>query len=355
MSVVSAHNPTDPSDSGRQAEVSDRLGRSLRDLRISVTDRCNFRCRYCMPREVFGADHMFLDRGELLSFEEITRLARVFARLGVRKIRLTGGEPLLRRELESLVEMLAQVPGVDDIAMTTNASLLASKAGPLRQAGLSRATVSLDSLDEERFHAISDTNVPLARVLDGLAAARDAGLGPVKVNAVIKRGVNDGDDLVELAEFGREHGHIVRFIEYMDVGTTNGWRMDDVVPAREIVDRIHEVWPVEPVDPAYTGEVANRYRYQDGAGEVGVITSVTQPFCQTCTRARLSAQGELFTCLFGAQGHDLRTLVRGGASDDDIEADIRGVWGRRTDRYSELRTAETSRRPAKVEMSYIGG
>jgi cyclic pyranopterin phosphate synthase len=334
--------------------VEDRLARGMRDLRISVTDRCNFRCTYCMPREVFGPDYQFLDRAELLTYEEIARLVRVFARFGVTKVRLTGGEPLLRRQLERLVAMVAEVEGITDIAMTTNGSLLRAKAPALRDAGLSRVTVSLDSLDPERFAAISDTQLPVGRVLDGIAAAAETGLGPVKINAVVKRGVNDGDDIVDLARFGRERGHTVRFIEYMDVGSTNGWRMDDVVPAREIVERIDAVWPVEPVDPAYTGEVAERYRYRDGAGEVGAIASVTQPFCQTCTRSRLSAQGELFTCLFATKGHDLRALVRGGADDDELEAALRGIWGRRTDRYSELRTAATTPRD-KVEMSYIGG
>lgn len=341
-------------ESARSQQVEDRLLRPLRDLRISVTDRCNFRCRYCMPREVFGSEYRFLERAELLSFEEITRLARVFARLGVTKVRLTGGEPLLRSQLENLVAMLAEVGGIKDIAMTTNGSLLEAKAHALRAAGLSRVTVSLDSLDEDRFRAIGDTRIPLARVLDGLAAARDAGLGPIKINAVVKRGLNDGDDIAELAAFGREHGHIVRFIEYMDVGTTNGWRMDDVVPAREIVDRIHTMWPVEPIVPAYPGEVAERYRYRDGAGEIGVIASVTQPFCRTCTRARLSAQGELYTCLFASRGHDLRALVRGGASDNELEEAIQAIWQRRTDRYSERRTEATTV-TTKVEMSYIGG
>lgn len=332
----------------------DRMGRALRDLRISVTDRCNFRCRYCMPREVFGTDHPFLERAELLTFEEITRLVRVFARLGAKKIRLTGGEPLLRRGLENLVESLAEIDGIEDIALTTNASLLTAKARPLRDAGLSRVTVSLDSLDPERFAAISDTNVPLDRVLDGISAAQEAGLSPVKINSVVKRGVNDGDDVVDLAAFGREHGHIVRFIEYMDVGTTNGWRLDDVVPARELVDRLAEVWPIEATDPNYSGEVAERYRYLDCDGEVGMIASVTQPFCATCTRTRLSAQGELFTCLFAPDGHDLRTLLREGSTDGEIEQAVRNIWEARTDRYSELRTAETRQLP-KVEMSYIGG
>ena len=332
----------------------DRFDRRLRDLRISVTDRCNFRCRYCMPREVFGAEHVFLDRSELLTFEEITRLVRAFSQQGVRKIRLTGGEPLLRRQLEKLVAMLTDVDGIDDIALTTNASLLAAKARPLRDAGLSRVTVSLDSLDPGRFAQISDTRVPLAQVLKGIATADEVGLMPIKVNTVVKRGMNDGEDILELAEFGRQHGYVVRFIEYMDVGTTNGWRMADVVPARDIVDHLNTAWPMEPVDPNYTGEVAQRYRYLDGGGEVGIIASVTEPFCRTCTRARLSAQGELFTCLFAARGHDLRALVRGGADDAELERSIRAIWGRRTDRYSELRTSETTR-ARKVEMSYIGG
>ncbi len=334
--------------------VSDRLGRGVRDLRISVTDRCNFRCRYCMPREVFGANYPFLERSELLTFEEITRLAAAFARQGVRKIRLTGGEPLLRRQLDRLVELLAGTAGIEDIAVTTNGSLLAAQARALRDAGLSRVTVSLDSLDSTRFAQISDTTVPLERVLHGISVARDVGLHPVKINTVVKRGLNDGADIEELAAFGREQGHIVRFIEYMDVGTTNGWRMEDVVPARDIVDRLHASWPLAPVDPDYPGEVAERYRYVDGGGEVGVIASVTQPFCRGCTRARLSAQGELFTCLFASRGHDLRGLVRGGATDEELDQEVRGIWGRRSDRYSELRTAETTAR-RKVEMSYIGG
>ncbi|MBB5158658.1 GTP 3',8-cyclase MoaA [Saccharopolyspora phatthalungensis] len=336
------------------SQAPDRFGRWLRDLRISVTDRCNFRCRYCMPREVFGPDHVFLPRSELLTFEEITRLVRAFSRQGVRKIRLTGGEPLLRRQLDKLVAMLTEVDGIDDLALTTNASLLAAQARALRDAGLSRVTVSLDSLDADRFARISDTRVPLSRILQGIATAEEVGLAPIKINTVVKRGMNDGADLLELAEFGRAHGYTVRFIEYMDVGTTNGWRMDDVVPAREIVDRLHARWPVEPVDSDYPGEVAQRYRYRDGRGEVGIIASVTEPFCRTCTRARLSAQGELFTCLFAARGHDLRALVRGGADDAELERRIQAIWGRRTDRYSELRTTEANR-ARKVEMSYIGG
>jgi GTP 3',8-cyclase len=334
--------------------VSDKFGRPLRDLRISVTDRCNFRCCYCMPRDVFGTDFPFMDSSELLSFEEIVRLATVFARLGVRKIRLTGGEPLLRHGIERLIELLVGIEGVDDVALTTNGSLLAKKAHALVDAGLTRVTVSLDSLDEPIFRAISDVKIPLARVIEGIAAAADAGLSPVKVNAVVKRGMNDGQSIVDLAAFGREHGYIVRFIEYMDVGATNGWRMDDVVSAAEILDRINAVWPIEPLDPTYVGEVATRHRYLDGAGEVGVIASITQPFCRTCSRARLSAKGELYTCLFSGAGHDLRALLRNGHSDDELHTLIGGIWKGRTDRYSAQRTTATVGL-SKVEMSYIGG
>ncbi|PZS39565.1 MAG: GTP 3',8-cyclase MoaA [Pseudonocardiales bacterium] len=334
--------------------VNDQLGRGLRDLRISVTDRCNFRCCYCMPRDVFGTDFPFMDSSELLSFEEIVRVTKVFAGLGVEKLRLTGGEPLLRHGIEGLVEQLVSIDGIDDVAMTTNGSLLAKKARSLRDAGLSRVTVSLDSLDAQTFRTMSDVKIPVSRVLEGIAAAADAGLAPVKINAVVKRGLNDGKGILDLAAFGREHGYIVRFIEFMDVGATNGWRMDDVVPAAEIVDAINAAWPVGPVDPAYVGEVAARYRYVDGAGEVGVITSISQPFCGTCTRARLSAKGELYTCLFAGLGHDLRTVLRDGTSDDEIEKRITGIWKGRTDRYSAQRTTATLGLP-KVEMSYIGG
>jgi len=335
------------------APATDAFGRRLRDLRVSVTDRCNFRCRYCMPRELFGADHAFLTREELLSFEEITRLARVFAGLGVEKIRLTGGEPLLRRDLPTLVGMLADVDGVSDLTMTTNGSLLRAWARPLADAGLSRMTVSLDAVDPDLFARVSDTKVPLERVLDGLAAAGEAGFSAIKVNAVIRRGVND-DQIVPLARFGRDHGLTVRFIEYMDVGETNGWRLDHVVPSAEVVERLAGVFPIEPVDPAYTGEVAARWRYTDGGGEFGVISSVTEPFCATCTRARLSAVGECYTCLFASSGTDLRAPLRDGASDDELTRLVAGVWGERTDRYSQLRTEGTSELP-KVEMSYIGG
>ncbi len=328
----------------------DTLGRPLRDLRISVTDRCNFRCVYCMPKEVYGRDHRFLERRELLSFEEIARVARIFVDLGVRKLRITGGEPLVRRDLERLVEMLAPLGA--DLTLTTNGSLLPAKAQALADAGLRRITVSLDALDDATFRALNDVDFPVQRVLDGIDAAAAAGL-PVKVNCVVKRGVNDGD-VVPLAARFRGTGHTLRFIEYMDVGHTNGWRLDDVVPAAEIVAALDDAFGVEPVEPAYRGEVARRYRYRDGAGEVGVIASVTQPFCGDCTRARLSAEGRLFTCLFALRGHDLRALVRSGTSDEELREAIESVWSRRTDRYSELRSAATEDLP-KVEMSYIGG
>jgi cyclic pyranopterin phosphate synthase len=331
--------------------LTDMLRRPLRDLRISVTDRCNFRCVYCMPSEVFGHDYRFLPRRELLTFEEIERAARVFADLGVKKLRLTGGEPLLRRDVEELVARLAAI-GDLDLTLTTNAALLAPKAAALADAGLTRVTVSLDSLDDEVFRAMNDVDFPVARVLAGIDAAAEAGL-PVKVNVVVKRGLNESS-VVDIARRFRGTGHAVRFIEFMDVGATNGWRMDDVVPAAEIVAAIGAEFPLEPVEPAYRGEVAQRYHYLDGAGEIGVIASVTQPFCGDCTRARLSADGKLYTCLFAIRGHDLRAILRSGASDDELDAAIRAVWERRTDRYSELRTEDTSSL-RKVEMSYIGG
>jgi cyclic pyranopterin phosphate synthase len=332
--------------------LTDTLGRPIRDLRISVTDRCNFRCVYCMPKEVFGRDYRFLERRELLTFEEIERLAGAFVRQGVQKIRLTGGEPLVRRDIERLIELLAGVDDVD-LTLTTNGSLLPQKAQALRDAGLKRVTVSLDSLDDEVFRAMNDADFPVARVLEGIEAAAAAGLDPVKVNMVVKRGVNE-DSVVAMARHFHGSGHILRFIEYMDVGHTNGWRMDDVVPAAEIVAAIDAELPLEPVEPNYAGEVATRWRYRDGGGEIGVISSVTQPFCGGCTRARLSAEGRLFTCLFAVRGHDLRAVVRDGASDEDLDEAIATIWRGRTDRYSELRTAQTASLP-KVEMSYIGG
>jgi cyclic pyranopterin phosphate synthase len=331
--------------------LTDTLGRPLRDLRISVTDRCNFRCVYCMPKEVFGRDYRFLPRRELLTFEEIERAASVFVALGVHKLRITGGEPLLRRDLEILIGRLAAL-GDLDVTLTTNGALLASKAEALAEAGLSRVTVSLDSLDDEVFRAMNDVDFSVARVLAGIDAAAGAGL-PVKVNVVVKRGLNE-DSVLEIARRFRGTGHAVRFIEFMDVGATNGWRMDDVVPAAEIVATIGAEFPLEPVEAAYRGEVAQRYRYRDGGGEIGVIASVTQPFCGDCTRARLSADGKVYTCLFAVRGHDLRAILRSGASDDELDAAIRAIWERRTDRYSELRTEETSSL-RKVEMSYIGG
>jgi cyclic pyranopterin phosphate synthase len=332
----------------------DLLGRRLRDLRISVTDRCNFRCVYCMPREIFGKDFQFLQRSALLTFEEIERVATAFASQGVEKLRLTGGEPLLRRDLERLVEKLVRIEGIRDVALTTNGALLAKKAQSLADAGLTRVTVSLDSLDNDTFQAVNDVAFPVERVLEGIDAALAAGLAPVKVNMVVKRGLND-QDIVPMARFFRDRpGTILRFIEYMDVGTTNGWQLEDVVPASEIVELIGAEHPLGPIAPLYPGEVANRFRYLDGVGEIGVIASVTQPFCGGCTRARLSAEGSLYTCLFAAKGHDLRELIRNGATDAELRASIAGVWNRRGDRYSEIRTADTSPRE-RVEMSHIGG
>jgi GTP 3',8-cyclase len=335
------------------SHVLDRSSRPLRDLRISVTDRCNFRCTYCMPKEIFGRDYAFLPRGELLSFEEITRLARVFAEHGVTKVRLTGGEPLLRPDLERLVEMLAGIPGLTDVALTTNGTALAAKARALRDAGLSRVTVSLDALDDDTFAAMNDVSFPVVRVLDGIAAAARAGLSPVKVNMVVKRAVND-HAIVAMAEHFRRSGITLRFIEYMDVGTTNGWRLEDVVSAAEIRQTINSSWPLEPVPAGYSGEVASRYRYRDGAGEIGLIASVTQPFCGGCSRARLSAEGKLHTCLFASHGHDLRAILRSGATDHELDDRLRSIWGARADRYSEARTAATTP-TQKIEMSYIGG
>jgi cyclic pyranopterin phosphate synthase len=335
-----------------EIEPRDSRGRSLHDLRISVTDRCNFRCTYCMPKSVFDNDFQFLQHGDLLSFEEIARLARLFVGLGVRKIRLTGGEPLLRRNIERLVEMLARIDGID-LTLTTNGSGLARKAAELRDAGLKRVTVSLDSLDDRVFRALNDVDFPVARVLEGIDAAAAAGLAPVKINMVVKRGINE-DSIVPMARHFRGTGHIVRFIEFMDVGATNGWKMDAVVPAAEIVRRIDAELPLVNVDPNYRGEVAERWRYRDGSGEIGVIASVTQAFCRDCTRARLSTDGKLYTCLFAKHGHDLRGLLRDGHDDATLTRVIGAVWRQRDDRYSEVRTANTAGAP-KIEMSYIGG
>ena len=334
--------------------LTDTLNRPIHDLRISVTDRCNFRCTYCMPKEVFGRDFAFLQRDELLTFEEIARLARHFVSMGVRKIRLTGGEPLLRRDLERLVAQLAAIDGLDDIALTTNGSLLTrEKALALKAAGLQRITVSLDSLDDATFRAMNDVSFPVSRVLDAIEFAAEAGLTPVKVDMVVKRGMNDRD-IALIARRFRGTGHIVRFIEYMDVGNSNGWRIDDVVSGREILTELQSVARLVPADANYFGEVAERWKWADGAGEIGIITSVTQPFCGTCTRARLAANGELYLCLFAGTGHDLRSLLRNGASDDEIASVLANIWRARTDRYSEERSAAT---PGlrKVEMSHIGG
>jgi cyclic pyranopterin phosphate synthase len=334
--------------------VLDALQRPLHDLRISVTDRCNFRCTYCMPKEVFGRDYPFIERAQLLSFEEIARVARVFASLGVEKIRLTGGEPLLRSDVTTLVTMLSGIDGIRDLTMTTNGSLLSREmAHALRSAGLHRITISIDAIDDAVFRRLNDVDYGVSRVLAAVDAAAEAGLTPLKVDAVIRRGVNDSQ-ILPIARHFRGTGHIVRFIEFMDVGTTNGWKLDDVVPGAEILRTIAAEWPIEPLDRNYPGEVAERWRYLDGAGEIGVITSVTQPFCGNCTRARISADGQLYTCLFASRGTDLRGLLRSGADDDGLRDAIARVWSVRDDRYSELRSAETAA-TTRVEMSRIGG
>lgn len=338
-------------------EPRDRLGRALHDLRLSVTDRCNFRCVYCMPKEAFGRDHAFLPKSEVLTFEELSRLTKIFTTLGVRKVRVTGGEPLLRRDLPVLIRQLAAIRGVEDLTLTTNGSALAALAAPLREAGLRRVTVSLDALDEAVFRAMNDVDFPVARVLEGIDRALQAGFAPVKINMVVKRGVNE-HQILPMVERFRGPQFILRFIEYMDVGATNGWRMDEVVSATEIVGRISEKYPLEPLLPNYVGEVARRWRHRDGGGELGVITSVTKPFCGDCTRARVSADGRLFTCLFAGEGHDLRALLRSGMSDATIAAAISGMWADRADRYSEQRSEqqnEGAATQAKAEMSMLGG
>ena len=342
--------------------VIDTHRRPLRDLRISVTDRCNFRCVYCMPKEIFGRDYVFMERGELLTFDEITRLVRVSAAHGVEKIRLTGGEPLLRKGIEELISMLTAVRtpsgGKLDIAMTTNGSALAFKAQALKDAGLDRITVSLDSLDDATFRAMNDVDFPLAKVLDGIEVAHEVGLGPIKINMVVKRGQND-QDIIAMARHFRGSPYILRFIEYMDVGTSNGWKMDEVVPSAEVIARINAELPLEEVAPNYSGEVSARWRYRDGGGEIGVISSVTQSFCSTCTRVRVSTEGKLYTCLFATDGHDLRALMRGGCSDEQLSTVMAHIWRERTDRYSDLRSSNTGALRAtgkrKIEMSYIGG
>jgi len=350
--------------------LSDTLGRPLRDLRISVTDRCNFRCSYCMPKEIFDKDYKFLPQSSLLSFEEITRLARIFVAHGVEKIRLTGGEPLLRKHLEVLIEMLARLQTPEgqplDMTLTTNASVLAKKAQSLKDAGLQRVTVSLDSMDDAIFRQMNGVDFPVADVLKGIEMSQKVGLWPIKVNMVVKRGVND-TEILPMARYFRHSGAVLRFIEYMDVGATNGWRMNEVLASKQVIERINAEFPLVAIDPNYIGETAERWRYADGAGEIGVISSVTQAFCKDCTRARLSTEGKLFLCLFASQGHDLRALLRGGIADDQIAAAVGQIWQARTDRYSELRSAQPADADLtelgalskflskRVEMSYIGG
>ena len=347
MGVTEAWGSRDVTES-----IIDKFERPLRDLRVSVTDRCNFRCRYCMPREVFGEGYEFLPRRAILRFEEIQRVVRIAAEFGVRKVRITGGEPLLRRDLPQLITMLNQVKGVE-LALTTNGALLPEQAQALADAGLKRVTVSLDSLDDKTFRAMNDADFPVADVLDGIEAAAVAGLAPIKINAMVQRGVNE-DSVVELARYFKESGHIVRFIEFMDVGMTNNWRPEDVCVGADIVERITAEFPAEPVSPAYRGEVAKRWRYTDGEGEFGIITSVTEPFCGDCTRARLSAEGVLYTCLFAAEGTDLRDTLRSGGSDGTLRTLFSDIWSNREDRYSERRFKE-NKLPSRIEMSYIGG
>ena len=334
--------------------ITDTMGRPLKDLRISVTDRCNFRCTYCMPAEIFGESYKFLPKNEILSFEEIARLARIFVEFGVNKLRITGGEPLLRTNLHILIAMLTGMPGLEDLTLTTNAYLLPQQAQQLKDAGLQRITISLDTLDDEVFKEMNGRGISIDRVLQGIDAAAAVGLAPIKINAVVQKGVND-HTVVDLARYFKNSGHIVRFIEYMDVGNRNGWKWDQVVPAAEIVQQIDAEMPLEPVDSNYPGEVANRYRYRDGQGEIGVISSVSQPFCANCTRSRLSTDGKLYTCLFANVGTDLRGPMRDGATDDDLESILRGTWSKRTDRYSEERSSMTEPLRDKVEMYHIGG
>lgn len=334
--------------------IHDAFKRPLRDLRISVTDRCNFRCGYCMPAEVFGEGYRFLPRQDLLTFEEITCLTRILVRLGAVKLRITGGEPLIRRDLESLVQQLSQLEGVEDLAMTTNAYYLPQKAAALKAAGLQRVTVSLDTLDNTIFRQMNGQRADVDQVLAGIRAAKNAGLGPIKINAVVQRNIND-HTLLDLAKYCREEGHILRFIEYMDVGTMNGWQMEQVVSAGEIIAKINAVFPLKAAKANYRGEVAKRYHYRDGQGEIGLITSVTQPFCGNCSRLRLSPEGTLYTCLFATHGTDLRTPLRDGSTDDAIESIIRNIWTLRADRYSEERAATGPAQKPKVEMYHIGG
>lgn len=349
-------HPAYPAQYQRQASLQDSLGRPLQDLRISITDRCNFRCTYCMPKEVFGADYPYLPRTDLLSFEEIETVARLAVAAGVNKIRLTGGEPLLRRGMEKLVAALAKIPGID-LALTTNGSLLAKKAQALRDAGLNRITVSLDGLDEAVFRRMNDVDFPVTQVLEGIAAAEAAGFANIKINVVVQKGVNESE-ILPIVRYFRGSGHVPRFIEFMDVGTSNGWRMDQVLPSAQVLDMINAEFPIEALEPHSTGEVAQRWRYRDGGGEVGVISSVTRAFCSTCTRLRLSTEGRLYTCLFAHEGFDLRALLRTGADEAALSSALGRLWTARADRYSELRSASEGKQviPLKrIEMSYIGG
>ncbi len=338
--------------------VKDVFGRLLQDLRISVTDRCNFRCSYCMPAEIFGERYEFLPRDQILTFEEIERLTRIFAGLGVTKIRVTGGEPLLRRDLSELIRKISAIDGVDDLSLTTNGYLLPPLAAELREAGLRRVTISLDSLDDETFKRMNGRGFGVDRVLEAIEAAEDAGLGPIKINSVVQRGVND-HLMADLAQYFKGTNKIVRFIEYMDVGTINGWQLEEVVPSKELAALINAETPIVPLERNYRSETSSRYAYADGSGEIGFISSVSEPFCGDCTRARLSTDGKLYTCLFTGDGHDLRAPLRDGATDEDIISLITGVWQQRTDRYSEERTSETAALTAKnrgrVEMYHIGG
>ena len=335
-------------------DLKDKFGRPMGDLRVSVTDRCNFRCPYCMPAEIYGQRYQFLPKLEVLTFEEITRAVSIFVGLGVTKVRLTGGEPLVRQGLERLVAMLAGIDGVEDLTLTTNGYLLAQKARALKDAGLQRVTVSVDSLDEETFRRMNGLGYGTERVLEGIRRAEEVGLRPIKINAVVQRGVND-HSIVDLARHFKGTGHIVRFIEYMDVGNLNEWRRDQVVPAEEIVERINDHMPIEPIDKSYRGEVAERYRYLDGGGEIGVIASVLKPFCGDCTRVRLSTDGKVYTCLFASVGRDLRGPMRSGATDEELRRVITGIWRRRVDRYSQERASMAGPPPRKVEMYQIGG
>ena len=344
--------PTELSAMPTSTALADTRGRPLRDLRISVTDRCNFRCTYCMPKEVYGRDFQFLERSQLLTFDEIHRLITILKGHGIEKVRITGGEPLVRRQLERLIEMLARDPELD-LTLTTNAALLKQKAQLLKDAGLKRVTVSLDSLDDKVFRAMNDVDFPVAKVLEGIEEAERVGLNPIKINMVVQRGIND-DTAVDMARHFKGSGHILRFIEFMDVGHTNGWKMDHVVSSGDLAARINEVFAIEPVERNYVGEVAERWRYKDGSGEVGFISSVTQAFCRDCTRMRVSSEGSIYTCLFATSGTDLRSLLRSGASDEKISDVVSGIWRSRIDHYSETRTAETAKLQ-KVEMSYIGG